>query len=233
VEKMMSSFKPDSKAPELSWSQEDFRPNPWPSADEAFQKAKSRSEQIVDEAEERARQMEQEAMQKGLEEGRSQGVFEGNQKLEPVVKALEEACEKLQQSRSTVLWESERSLVRLAVSVARCILRRELSTREDVIGKMVGHALKEVDLTDILSLNIHPEDWDILNEQGLVGEDSGISLPRGIQVVRDESVGRGGCVIRSDIGTIDGRLDEQLSAILARFEDEMERNRPSAEEGRE
>lgn len=227
---MTSSFKPDSKAPELAWSEGDFRPNHWPEADEAFRQAKTRSEQILNEAEERARQMEHEAREKGLEEGRLQGISEGQQRLEPVVKALEEACHKIQQTRSNVLWESERDLVRLAVLVARCVLRRELSTRDEVIGQIVSHALKEVDLTDILSLNIHPEDWEILNDVGLVGGESGITLPRGIQVVREESVGRGGCVIRSDIGTIDGRLEEQLSAILARFEDELERNRPASGE---
>lgn len=227
---MTSSFKPDSKMPGIAWAPEDFRPNSWPSADENYRKALSRAEQILEEANERVGQLEQEAFQKGLEEGRSQGMSEGRQRIEPLAKALEEACRKLEQNRGFLLWDCEKALVQLAVSVARCILHREVSTDPGVIGKMVAHALKEVELNDILNLNIHPEDWDVLNEIGLVGEESGLSLPRGIQIVRDESVGRGGCLIQSETGTIDGRLDEQLSAILARFNDEIERNRTGADE---
>lgn len=227
---MTSSFKPDSKSPGAGWTPEDFRPKNWPSTDENYRKALSQVEQILEEAKEQVRQQEQEAFQKGLEEGRTKGMSEGQQRLEPAVKALEEACRKLEQNRNIVLWDCEKAVIQLAISVSRCILRREVSTDQEAIGKMVTHAIKEVELNDILSLNIHPEDWDVLNEAGMVGGDSEISLPRGIQIVRDESVGRGGCLIQSEIGTIDGRLDEQLSAILARFEDELERNRPGGDE---
>ncbi len=227
---MTSSFKPDHKGGPGPWAADDFRPSPWTSADEAYRKAASRAEQILQEAEQRAQSREQEGFEKGMEEGVNKGVTEGRQKLEPVVRALEEACQRLQQNRNEVLWQSEKTLVHLAVAIARCILRREVVANTEAIGEMVSHALKEVESNDILSLNIHPEDWDLLNELGMIGESSGLELPRGIQVVKDESVGRGGCVIRSDTGTIDGRLDEQLSAILARFEDEIERQRSHSKE---
>lgn len=224
---MTSSFKRDSKASELACTSEEFRPNHWPLADEEYKKAASRAEQMLSEAEERSRQKEQEGFEKGLEEGRAQGLAESKQRLEPTVAAVEEALRKLEQYRKTVLWDSEKALARLAVSIARCVLRREVKTDVEVVGEMVGHAIKEVEMSDILSMNIHPEDWDALNELGLVGEEASINLPRGIQVVRDEAVGRGGCIIRSDEGSIDGRLDEELKAILARFEDELEKSRPS------
>lgn len=227
---MTSSFKPDSKTASLAQAQEEFRPNHWPLADEEYKKAVTRAEQLLAEAEERSRQKEREGFEKGLEEGRAQGLAEAKQRLEPVVAAVEEACRKLEQHRKALLWDCEKSLARMAVAVARCVLRREVKADIQAVGEMVSHAIKEVEMNDILSLNIHPDDWDALNEVGLVGEEAAINLPRGIQVVRDESVGRGGCVIRSEEGSIDGRLDEQLSAILARFEDELEKSRPSEEE---
>lgn len=227
---MTSSFRPDPKAAALSLSGQEFRAHNWPEGDEAYCKAVSQAERVLKEAEEKVRRLEQEATEKGLEEGRRRGLEDSRQRIEPLIKALGDVCSDFQESRRACLWEAERALVSLALSIARCILRRETSTSTEVVREMVTHALKEVDSNDILSIHLHPEDWDIMNETGLVGQDAVLALPRGVQVVRDDSVGRGGCLISSDICSIDGRLDEQLATLMDRFYDESERHRPTAQE---
>ncbi len=227
---MTSSFNTSSRAPGPVGEGGNFRPSQWSSADPAFRKAVSQAEQILEEARVKAMEIEKEAFQKGIEEGHSQGMEVGMHKVEPIAKSLGDACRELHEVRSLFLWQCEKEIVELAMSVARCIVNQEISVKPELVAEVVNRALQEVESTQAVSLHIHPEDLGLLGEAGLADDGSPLGLPSHVQVVKDKSVGRGGCLVRSEMGSIDGRLEEQLSAITARLEDEMEQHRPEPEE---
>lgn len=225
---MTSSFDPASGGPGPKGEGGDFQPFQWSSADPAVRKVVSQAERIMEEAKQGAQAIEHEAFQKGFEEGQRQGVEMGMRKLEPIVKSLGEASRSLQEDRSLWFWECEKDLVELALAVARCLVNHEISTSPAAVGEMVKMALQEVESTHSVSLHIHPEDWGLLSEGGAGEGVSAVEIPSRVQVVEDESVGRGGCLVRSDMGSIDGRLEEQFAALMGRLEDELERHRPGA-----
>jgi len=147
----------------------------------------------IAEATAEAKRIREEARRHGFEEGWQHGLASA---AEVLARAHHEA--RLQRTRS------EDDLRRLAVAIAEKILAAELSARPEAIAGIVRHALTMAGRRRDLVLRVHPE--DALHLGDLAGR-------HGLAVETDESIRRGGCVLRAGKSTIDARLDVQLAAL--------------------
>ncbi len=110
------------------------------------------------------------------------------------------------------LARAERDVAALARQMAQKILGRELALRPEAVVDIAAEVLRDARRARQIVLRIHPEDQAALDAgsavlAAAVGK-SGI-----LQLRPDNAVARGGCIVESDLGTIDGRLDEQLDAL--------------------
>jgi flagellar assembly protein FliH len=107
--------------------------------------------------------------------------------------------------------EVEKQLTLLALTVGKQMVRRELKTDPSqvigVIRESVGRlpaAARDV------RVHLHPEDAKVVRELlATPGTD------RAWSIVEDPAMGRGGCIVRTDVSQIDARLDSRLNAIVA------------------
>jgi len=93
-------------------------------------------------------------------------------------------------------------LVKLAVAIAEKIVRRQLTLTPEAVAEVAADALALARGKRDVTVRVHPEDVDWVARR----------LP-GVIIRGDEAVTRGGCVVDTDVGRVDGRLESQLAAI--------------------
>lgn len=176
--------------------------------------ASGEARRIIEEAREEARKIKKEAegilrrvqeemekaKKKGFEEGREKGLGEITQLLTAAVEAKEKMFDGI-----------EREAVRLVYDIAEKILGQEFSQRETAIVDLVKQALHSAIGQKIVIL-VNPHDLETIKQHQSVLVQT-LDATRSIQLRGDEKVKPNGCLIESEVGTIDAQLETQLKAI--------------------
>lgn len=175
--------------------------------------------------ESRLRQLELEVANRELqarESGRQEGEAAARQALEaPMREALARLAghiEALNQVRSRLRREAEEDLVRLAVEIARRVLRRELTADPAAILGLVKAALERVDAREVIRVRAHPEDARTIEACF-----ADIGMPERIEVVADQNLERGAVILETTRGQLDASVETQLQEIERGFADLIHR----------
>lgn len=174
---------------------------------EAFD-ATVEARQIIDAAHAKASSIVQDAelaREKEIESARAEGYERGLQEWNAAIAAVDAA-------RDRYAVESEPELVRLAVRIAGKIIGEELQTSPEAIVSIVRECLHGLRRERSLTIRAQPDDVDIL--RGRIDRLREAAGPdRSIEVVADPAVGPGGCIVESEYGFIDARLETQLRCM--------------------
>ena len=178
--------------------------------------AESEAKRIVAEARSYARQIcekAEETAAQTLEAARLKGEEKALEKYEESLLAAARA-------RETVIDSCESDLLELSVRIAEKILGRELSANTAAVGDIIETALKHAKQRQKLTIRVNPN--DLSAAQSEMDRFSAVSKARFIDIVADPRVGSGGCLIESEVGTVDARLETQFRvlerALLSRAE---------------
>jgi len=103
------------------------------------------------------------------------------------------------------------ALAASATSLARQIVRGELAADPAGIARVAEQAIEALLLSARhIVLRVHPDD------QALVAAGAAeLIADRGIRLVADASISRGGCLIESDIGLVDATIEERWRRAAA------------------
>jgi flagellar biosynthesis/type III secretory pathway protein FliH len=164
--------------------------------------------QIVEAAREQARSIleavEQER-QTIVETARREAYEEGLRQWNTAVAEADNA-------RDRHLAESEPEMIRIAVAIAQKIIGEELRLNPQAIVTMAAECLHGLGRERSLILRVPPEDAYRLRERiTLLREAAGPH--RSIEVIADPSMGSGGCLVESEYGVIDARLETQIRCM--------------------
>lgn len=107
---------------------------------------------------------------------------------------------------------AESDLRTLAVAIAERILGHELTLRPDAVVDIVRQALGHLGAPREVVLRVHPDDLQAL-ERGRPRLLERCTRAQAIQFRVDPQVGRGGCILETELGSADARLPLQLQAI--------------------
>lgn len=145
-----------------------------------------------------------EEMERAKKEGFEAGKDEG-------LKEVTELLVSANHSKEKMFEGVERDLVKLAYDIAEKIIGRDLSERESAVVDLVKQALHAAMGEKIVVL-VNPNDVDVIkkNQASLMQV---LDTSKTIQIRADEKVHPKGCLIETEIGTIDAQLDTQLEAI--------------------
>ena len=170
--------------------------------------ARNRGQEVIQQAHveaERIRSQAEEYRQKGYEDGFQTGFEEGKAQLtETIISLNQENAERFK--------NYEPELVKLSVRIAEKIIGSQLKLSPEILVKIVQKALGAVRHQREIYMRVNPDDYDtIINEKPLLLDS--LSRARDIDIRSDPSVAKGGCLIESEIGTIEATLEQQLKAI--------------------
>lgn len=158
----------------------------------------------------------EQARDQAFAEGKKAGLIEGHTSVEQALVHLEEYTNKLVENEKNFLRHAEKHVVTLAIAVAKRILGREVETDKEIIVFSVREALKQVADKARIIIKVNPEDLEniLLHRKALQKMDR--NFPE-LEFEADEKISRGGCIIQTRTGVIDGRLTSQLEEIERNF----------------
>jgi len=148
----------------------------------------------------------------GLEEGRAVAAGELARTREDLVSRANGTLSALEQAHRAALSNLESGAGEVAFAAVCHLVGRQAATRPFVLG-LVEQICRQL-RTDVSAMaRMHPRDIDTLYELLQDGELRVHSL--GVEVVPDESLELGGCVIEAASGRYDGALEGQLRRLHA------------------
>jgi flagellar assembly protein FliH len=171
---------------------------------ESMQQAEAQAE-----VEKRLQELYDEALRRGLEEGKA----EYERAAQEAVAALRTAAEAMRKAREEYLAALEPQVLGLVKAIAGRILNREARVDPEVTANTVRTALKALADRERLTVYLNPGDLLALQERGL-DPLAGIEGLEGVELAVDETVSPGGCTVASDCVHVDARLDHQLDKIM-------------------
>lgn len=176
--------------------------------------ASGRARQILEEARSDAGRVKAEAkevlaqVQEEMERSRKQGYELGYQ--EGLQQGLE-MLQRVKELRQKLFDDNEREMVKLVFEIAEKIIGREFRENDKAIMNVIRLAVSDA-VGDKIVVHLNPQDYEKVkkNEAELMGK---IESGKTLVFREDDTVKIGGCVVETDIGTIDAQLDTQLNAI--------------------
>ena len=159
--------------------------------------AQERAKQIIDQAEQERDAIREQARQ----EGNTQGLAEWNRILVKTAQRSEELAKD---------WEE--SMLRLSVRVAEKIVGEQLRVHPETIVGIVREVLKNVRSGKHLSIQVNQAEAQQVSARVDRLRDA-LGSSSEIEIVASNSVPPGGCVIESELGIIDARLETQLKCL--------------------
>ena len=157
--------------------------------------------------------------QAGYEEGHRQGVEQGEKKgyeenlhllqqqAEEFVKLLEALAEPFKELDEKV----EQELLKLAMSVANQIIRREIKTDPGQVIAAVREAVSILPLgSQKITLHLHPEDAELVRSALSLDD-----MSPAWTLIEEPLLTRGGCNVVTETSAIDATVENRISSVIA------------------
>jgi flagellar assembly protein FliH len=164
-------------------------------------------EPITQDQKEHLAALEREAFTKGYAQGERAGLEAGGKRAEAMLRRVAQTLEELAGLRTTLMQQSERQMVQLALTLARRIVGREIALDPELIAAMAHVAITKLGTANPATIRLHPEDYTIVARDGERWAGAQVT------VIPDPSIARGGCMVESDFGCIDASLDRQFEEM--------------------
>jgi flagellar assembly protein FliH len=158
--------------------------------------------------------LEKTAYENGFAQGDRAGREIADKKVEAVMRRYAESILELGNARSLLYVQIEKEVVRLAVEVAKKIVHREIYLDKDIIQTLVRVALSHVSEKSPVTIHLNPVDYGyLLEERTNISQSEG----RDVTLLADNSVERGGCLVKTDCGDVDARIEEKFKEVEQAF----------------
>ncbi len=161
-------------------------------------------------------QVERSAFESGFRQGERAGKEIAEKKMETIIRRYGDAIEELGKVKQALYVQVEREIVRLVVEVARKIVRREIQVDPEIVQTLVRVALDHAAEKSTVTVRLNPADVSFLHEKH-PGWDKEVEGGREVVLVADKAIERGGCLLQTDCGDVDARIEEQFREVEQGF----------------
>lgn len=190
-------------------------------AKKAFSITKEEEALMESRVQERVDALAQRTREDAFKQGYADGVKDGHEAA--FKKATLETTRRMNQI-DTLLGSMEKAkldlfaanqefLMNVIYRISKVVLLREITTDKDYLIRLSKELIERCGLRDNLIVKIHPTDAQAMDElkAGLVQSFGSLS---NLTIELTDEVQRGGCILETEWGAIDGSIDTQLSQIM-------------------
>ena len=184
--------------------------------------AEQTAKELVGHAYVQARAIEDEARRQGYAAGYATGTAAGRADAERVVAqhaAIDKAAWRediaafiahIEAEREAAWNAMEPQITGMVFELAKHVIKQEVEVSRDVALSVVRNALRRVVEGGTLRIRVNAEDLQTVrsNREELLTLVDNI---RHVEIIEDRRVGAGGCIVETDAGSIDARLETQLA----------------------
>src|SRR5690348_11239767 len=164
--------------------------------------------------EERAR----EAREIGFREGEAAARTGAEDEVRGTIERLAQSIAELDEYRTRLYRQAEVDAVRLAIAIARRVLRRELTVDPSAIEGLVGAALEKLQAQDPCRVRMHP-----VYVPALRAAIDRLGMSARVEIIPDPAQEPGAAIFEMARGNLDASIDTQLKEIERGLVDRFQR----------
>ncbi|OGG56825.1 MAG: hypothetical protein A3F84_10530 [Candidatus Handelsmanbacteria bacterium RIFCSPLOWO2_12_FULL_64_10] len=170
--------------------------------------------------EERYQTEREAAYRAGFEDGRAQGLKVGRAESKEAIDKFAEAVDAFLEKQRALVQENEAALVDLAVAVAKRIVGACAEMRREPVLLAVSDCLGYLRDRTRVTLKVNPKDLDSVREhrKDWIEAVEGIGT---LTIEADPALSRGECVLETDAGDVDARIEERLAMLHSALIEEL------------
>ncbi len=156
--------------------------------------------------------VKRDAYNKGLEDGLNKGRLLTLKEIGTEIKILKGLIEGTERLKDELYRKIENDVVEISVMIAKKIIGEIAEEGRDIVVNIAKEAIKRASDREVLRIRVAPVDYDALNKKRseLLQCIDGI---KSLIFEADESVQPGGCLIETNQGDIDARIESQIKVI--------------------
>ena len=174
----------------------------------------------LDKAKRQSAEIRTHAQKEGHDEGYNEGFKKGEEaakkEFSPFLETIQGLIADLTVFRKNMYDKGEREMIEMVVDLAKKVIHFEFSTRDDAVQEMIRLAVQSVLDRESMVIKINPADKGYAESfrpelHHLFSEIKNITFEA------HSGVERGGCVVETNFGVVDARMDklgEQMDRIL-------------------
>ena len=191
-------------------------------------KAKQGVKELIGDAVAKAKSLAIEIKENAYKEGHKTGYEEGFQtayqkgensakeEFIPLLQTINSLIRELSEFRTMMYPKVEKEMIEMITGLTKKILQHEINTNEDSVKQMILLAINSVIDKENMTIRIHPSDK--AHAEAFSPELKNLfSEIKNITFEEHPGIEKGGCVIETNFGTIDARVDQlenQIEKIL-------------------
>lgn len=181
--------------------------------------AKDRAKAIIDEAAHEADRVRGDAkaileqVSAEMEKSRRDGFAKGR---EEAFASVTEQLLQIEAIREKFYANAEPEIIKLVMTIAEKVIGKMVREHEGAIKSIVRQAVDST-LGERITVRLNPEDHKIITSDEFEFKDI-FDRTKRIAFKEDDTIRKGGCVVETEVGTIDARLETQLKAIKKALE---------------
>lgn len=158
--------------------------------------------------------LEKASFDSGFLQGQKSGKELAEQKLEAATHKYSEALQEISSLKNVMRAQVEREVVKLAVEVAKKIVYREIRIDPAIIQTLIRVALSHVAEKSSVTIHLSSVDYAyLLKQRPELAQSEG----RDVTYLSDNSIEQGGCLIQTECGDIDARIEEKFREVENAF----------------
>ena len=190
-------------------------------ADEIINSAQDEHDRVVKDAYDNAMEIMENSKSEGFSKGYKEGYDQGYQKGYGASEVLIDEANELKHNATLhyeqIIQNSEGQLMDLVMEITQKVLEKEIDDDDEIIFNLVKKGLSRLTQTEILKIRVSDADYinlvsmkkRILPLLDKVGD---------VQIVQDDNMNKGDCIMETDSGNIDSGIQTQLDYIKTAFE---------------
>ncbi len=189
-------------------------------AEAVLSSARAEAAELTEDAQAQAEALREAAWQEGFHEGKSEARAAVEAELRAAWAARQDALrQELDGIAADIgearvkLWQSQESeMVALALDIAKQVIKTEVSQNPAVVRAVLANALRRITDKDNVRVRVSVSDAPHVKEarEDLMEIVDGL---RFLEIMEDRRVGDGGCVIETNAGTIDAKIETQIAEV--------------------
>ena len=155
--------------------------------------------------------------EKGYSEGISKGKSEMLNKFSDSLEILDRVPSQINTIVDEIYKSAEKDIIKLAIAIAEKIIRQKIAADDDIVLNSLKLILKTIPQVNNLIIYLNPLEYEKIKNSS---DDFGAILDRykEVKFVDDARVEKGGVVVETELGNVDGMPTSQIEKLEKAFE---------------
>jgi len=181
-------------------------------AEQILAEARRQAEEILAQARAEAEALKEQARRQGYQEGITQAQTEGRQQVSALVKEFRHMMEEGQRILEGLFRDQEPEIRELVSEIAGRVVQQLIAADDETVVRVARECIHKAAGRKSIRVLVHPDDQKKVEEWApeflRVFDDI-----EKISIDSDPRVSKGGVIIESETGGVDGRIDKQMEIL--------------------